>query len=76
MYIISKFIAKEWFKTLAGAIIVLFLVISIGDIINGFLRNYEVRRIFIEYFLKLPDLMGKMLSCLARAIILNLPHVG
>ena len=70
MFLISKFIAKEWFKALFGAVIVLFLVISIGDIINGFLRNYAVNRIFIEYFLKLPDLMGKMLpiSCLLATL--------
>lgn len=61
MFLLSKIIAKEWFKSLIGAIIVLFLLVSIGDIINGFLRNYEVRRIFIEYILKLPDLTGKML---------------
>jgi lipopolysaccharide export system permease protein len=61
MSFLSKIIAKEWFKSLFGAIIVLFLLVSIGDIINGFLRNYEPRRIMIEYFLKLPDLAGKMI---------------
>lgn len=61
MSFLSKIIAKEWFKSLFGAIIVLFLLVSIGDIINGFLRNYEPRRIIIEYFLKLPDLASKMI---------------
>jgi lipopolysaccharide export system permease protein len=61
MFKLSKVIAQEWFKALIGAIIVLFLLVSIGDIINGFLRNYELKRIIIEYFLKLPDLTGKML---------------
>lgn len=61
MSLLAKIIAKEWIKSLFGAIIVLFLLVSIGDIVNGFLRNYSVDRIFIEYLLKLPDLTGKML---------------
>lgn len=61
MYLLSKILAKEWFKSLIGGIIVLFLLVSIGDIINGFLQNYAVRRIFIEYILKMPELMSKML---------------
>lgn len=61
MFLLSKIIAKEWFKSLLGAMLILFLLVSIGDIINGFLRNYEAKRIFIEYFLKLPDLTSKML---------------
>lgn len=61
MYLLSKILAKEWFKSFFGAIVILFLLVSIGDIINGFLQNYAVNRIFIEYLLKMPDLMGKML---------------
>ncbi|MEX1100243.1 MAG: LptF/LptG family permease, partial [Bacteriovoracaceae bacterium] len=29
--------------------------------INGFMRNYSASRVALEYFLKMPDLMGKML---------------
>lgn len=54
MSLLAKIIVKEWIKSLLGAIIVLFLLVSIGDIINGFLRNYDVERILIEYILKLP----------------------
>lgn len=61
MYLLSKVLAKEWFRSFLGAIIVLFLLVSIGDIVNGFLQNYPVRRIFIEYLLKMPDLIGKLL---------------
>lgn len=61
MFQISKIITKEWFKALLGAVIVLFLLITVGDILNGFLRNYKPKRIFIEYILKLPEFMGKML---------------
>lgn len=61
MFLLSKIIAKEWFKALIGAIIVLFILITVGDIVNGFLRNYSAKRVFIEYILKIPELMGKML---------------
>jgi len=59
--LISKLIAREWLKSLLGALIVLFLLVSIGDIINGFLRSLGARQVMLEYFLKLPDLSGKML---------------
>ncbi len=65
MYLLSKFIAKEWFKSLFGALVVLFLLISIGDIINGFLRSQSAGRVILEYVLKLPDLAGKMLPITA-----------
>jgi lipopolysaccharide export system permease protein len=74
MFFLTKIIIREWFKALIGALIVLFLLVSIGDIINGFLQNYPARRIFIEYFLKLPDLASKMLpisSLLATLFSVN-----
>lgn len=74
MYLLSKVIAKEWFKALAGSLIVLFLLITVGDIINGFMRNYSASRVILEYFLKMPDLMGKMLpisALLASLFALN-----
>jgi len=61
MYLLSKIVAKEWFKSLIGSIIVLFLLVTVGDIINGFMRNYSASRVILEYFLKMPNLMGKML---------------
>ena len=61
MFLISKLIAKEWFKSLFGAIVVLFLLVTVADIVNGFLRNYDTQRVLIEYITKLPGIMGKML---------------
>ncbi|MBC75753.1 MAG: hypothetical protein CME64_07035 [Halobacteriovoraceae bacterium] len=61
MYLLSKIIAKEWFKYLIGSITVLFLLVTVGDIVNGFMRNYSANRVILEYFLKMPNLMGKML---------------
>ena len=74
MFLLSKVIAKEWFKALLGATIVLFILITVGDIINGFLRGYDPRRVLIEYALKMPELMSKMLpisSLLATLFSIN-----
>lgn len=70
MLILSRIIVKEWFKSLIGAITVLFLLISTADIINHFLQGKEVTRVFLEYALKMPDLMGKMfpICCLVATL--------
>ena len=70
MLILSGLIVKEWFKSLVGALVVLFLLITTTDLINGFLQGKEVSRIFLEYFLKMPDLMGKMIPicCLVASL--------
>ena len=65
MYLISQLITKEWFKALFGSIIILFLLVTVGDIINGFLRGYPASRVFIEYALKLPMLASKMIPICA-----------
>ncbi len=70
MRIFTKLIIKEWFKSLLGAITVLFLLISTADLINGFLQGKEVSRVLLEYSLKMPDLMGKMfpICCLVATL--------
>jgi lipopolysaccharide export system permease protein len=70
MLILSKLIVKEWFKSLIGAITVLFLLISTADLINGFLQGKDASRVFLEYALKMPDLMGKMfpICCLVATL--------
>lgn len=70
MLILSKLIVKEWFKSLIGAVTVLFLLISTADLINGFLQGKEPARVLLEYSLKMPDLMGKMfpICCLVATL--------
>lgn len=70
MLILSKLIVKEWFKSLLGAVTVLFLLISTADLINGFLQGKEPARVLLEYSLKMPDLMGKMfpICCLVATL--------
>jgi lipopolysaccharide export system permease protein len=70
MMILSRLIVKEWFKSLLGAIFVLFLLVSTADLINGFLQGKEPLRVLLEYSLKMPDLMGKMfpICCLVATL--------
>lgn len=70
MLILSSLIVKEWFKSLIGAVVVLFLLITTADLINGFLQGKEFTRVFLEYSFKMPDLMGKMLPicCLVATL--------
>lgn len=68
--ILSSLIVKQWFKSLIGAIVVLFLLITTADLINGFLQGKEAGRVLLEYSLKMPDLMGKMfpICCLVASL--------
>ncbi len=70
MLILSRILIKEWFKSLAGAVTVLFLLITTADLINGFLQGKDFSRVLLEYLLKMPDLMGKMLPicCLVASL--------
>ena len=70
MLILSKLIVKEWFKSLLGAVTVLFLLISTADLINGFLQGKDTQKVLLEYALKMPDLMGKMfpICCLVASL--------
>jgi lipopolysaccharide export system permease protein len=70
MLILSRIIVKEWFKSLLGAILVLFMLISTADLINGFLQGKDFSQVVLEYSLKMPDLMGKMfpICCLVATL--------
>lgn len=70
MLLLSRMIVKEWFKSLVGAVTVLFLLISTADLINGFLQGKDASRVLLEYSLKMPDLMGKMfpICCLVATL--------
>jgi lipopolysaccharide export system permease protein len=70
MLILSRLIVKEWFKGLVGAVVILFLLITTADLINGFLQGKDASRVLLEYSFKMPDLMGKMLPicCLVASL--------
>lgn len=46
MLILSGLIIKEWFKSFVGAVVVLFLLITTADLINGFLQGKDISRGF------------------------------
>lgn len=74
MGILSKFIIKEWFRSLWAIAIVLFLLITVGDYVNAFLRGRDLDRATLEYLLKLPGLLDKVFpvaSILASLFCIN-----
>lgn len=71
MNIISRFVAKEWFKSFFAALIVLVILMTAADMINGFLRNKSgVEQIIINFLIKFPELISKMLpiTCLMATL--------
>jgi lipopolysaccharide export system permease protein len=70
MNYITRIIIKEWFKALIGSCVVLFLMYSIADVINGFLQGYDSKRVVVEYVTKIPFVFGKLLplACLLSTL--------
>lgn len=70
MTLLTRFFVKEWFKALLGALLALLLLISVADIINGFLQGKDAARVVLEWLLKMPDLSSKMLpvTCLLATL--------
>jgi lipopolysaccharide export system permease protein len=68
--LLSRLIVKEWLKSLIGSVVVLFLLITTADLINGFMQGKNFSQVLLEYMLKMPDLMGKMLPicCLVSTL--------
>lgn len=68
--ILSRLILKEWFKSLIAAVVVLFLLITTADLLNGFLQGKDTPRVLLEYALKMPDLMGRVfpICCLVASL--------
>ncbi|WP_127715548.1 LptF/LptG family permease [Halobacteriovorax sp. HLS] len=71
MNIIRKLILKEWFRFFAGAVIALFLLISVANLISGFLRgNVTALEVVINHFIEIPDYLNKIfpVSCLMASL--------
>lgn len=60
MNILSRLVIKEWFKALLGAVVVLFMLMTTAEVINGFMRGVAFENIMFEYLLKLPELLEKI----------------
>lgn len=71
MSIIRRLILKEWFKFFAGSVVALFLLISIANLISGFLRgNVTASEVIINHFIEIPGYLNKIfpVSCLMASL--------
>jgi len=69
--IFRKFILKEWFLAFAGSFAALLLLISVSNLIAGFLRsNVSPYEVIINYLLELPSFLNKVIpvSCLMASL--------
>jgi lipopolysaccharide export system permease protein len=71
MSIIRKLVLKEWFKFFAGSVIALFLLISIANLISGFLRgNVTALEVLLNHIIEIPGYLNKIfpVSCLMASL--------
>jgi lipopolysaccharide export system permease protein len=65
--ILKKFIVKEWFKAFFGALIALFVIMSVTDLIGGFLRsNVTAMEVLFNYTFSVPKFLSQAMpiACL------------
>ena len=71
MKIIRKLILREWFKFFTGAVLALLLLLTVANLISGFLRgNVTALEVIINHFIELPEYLKKILpvSCLMASL--------
>ncbi len=71
MNIIRRLITREWLKFFASSAIVLLLLLSLGNLITGFLReNVTAKEVLLSYFIQLPSFLIKVIpiSCLIGSL--------
>lgn len=71
MTTIRGLILKEWFKFFLGAFLVLILLISVAELISGFLRsNVTPLEVIFNHLLEIPEKLKLVLpvSCLAASL--------
>jgi lipopolysaccharide export system permease protein len=69
--ILKTLIFKEWFKVFFSSAILLFLLISVANLITGFLRgNVSAMDVIMNHILETPGAMNKILpvSCLVASL--------
>jgi lipopolysaccharide export system permease protein len=65
--ILKKFIIKEWFKAFFAALIALFVIMSVTDLISGFLRsNVTALEVLFNYTFSIPKFLSNAMpiACL------------
>jgi len=68
---LRSFILKEWFRFFFGAFIVLILLISVAELITGFLRsNVTPMEVIFNHFLEIPDKLKLIMpvGCLVASL--------
>ena len=61
MDLLKRLIFKEWFKFFFAATLVLFLVLSVGNLISGLLRsNVTAFEVLMNYIIELPGFFSKI----------------
>ncbi len=71
MWTLKKLIVSEWIKTFITSVLVLFILVSIADLISGLLRSSVTPiEVLQNYVLKQPDMFSKILplSCLVASL--------
>lgn len=71
MFIIKKLIIKEWYRFFIASAFVLFLLLTTGNLISGFLRgNVTPIEVLSNYILELPGFLTKIfpISCLIASL--------
>ncbi len=71
MDILKRLIIAEWFKVFLAATFLLFLILSIGNLLGGMMRsNVTTTEVFFNYFIELPGFITQVLpiSCLVASL--------
>jgi lipopolysaccharide export system permease protein len=70
-YLIKKIILKEWFRFFLGSTFVLFLLVTVANLISGFLRSsVNTQEVLYGYLFELPTFLNMILpiSCLIASL--------
>ena len=71
MYILKRLILKEWIKFFLSSAFVLILLLTVANLISGFLRtNVTAQEVLINHLIEMPQNMAKILpiSCLLATL--------
>ena len=71
MNVIRRLILREWFRFFIGAVVSLFLLITVANLISGFLRgNVTALEVITNHLLEIPDYLNKIfpVSCLMASL--------
>ncbi|MCO4793800.1 MAG: LptF/LptG family permease [Bacteriovoracaceae bacterium] len=71
MNLLKRFIFKEWFKVFGASSLLLFLLLTVANLISGFLRgNVSASDILMNHLLEMPGSLNRIfpISCLVASL--------